>query len=121
MTVESDRLGPTGFRSGLEELDISVENRGALVVYRLVPLSGSMATKEVETGVEVSELDGWPTAPPHWVHVPDDVRIPGGSTQPSSLAGWSRYSRPHPGRLDASRAPTREWVAHVRALLGTAA
>lgn len=117
----AEGAGREGFRAGLDQLGIPIEERGPLIVYRLVPLSGSSSSTEVETGVEMAELDGWPTAPPHWIHVPNELQIPGGSQQASALAGWSRYSRPHPGRLDAARAPAREWIAHVRALLGTAA
>ena len=36
------------------------------------------------------------------------------------LAGWCRYSRPHPGRIDAAPNPAQAWVAHVREFLGHA-
>jgi hypothetical protein len=118
-----DAVAGTGidaFIGGVEAQQIPVDRRDALLIYRLVPLTGAAATLEVETGIEIGELAGWPAVPPHWVHVPNSLQLAGGGQQPSTLDGWSRYSRPHPGRLDASAAPAREWIAHVRALLGTA-
>jgi hypothetical protein len=110
--------GVEGFIAGLQAQGIPVERRGGLIIYRLEPFTGAAAGREVETAVAADEATGWPTAPPHWLHAPDELCLPGG--QSSEQAGWSRYSRPHPGRLDASLAPSREWTAHVRAFLGTA-
>jgi hypothetical protein len=114
-------VGIEGFVAGLAAQEIGVERRGGLLVYKLVPISGAAAGSEVETGVAAADLTTWPSAPPHWVHAPNTVPLPGGGQQPSELDGWARYSRPHPGRIDAAAAPARVWVAHVRALLGTAA
>jgi hypothetical protein len=106
------------FVGGLAAQGIVTERRGPLVVYLVEPLSGGHAGHPVETGVAVDELSGWPTAPPHWIHVPNELKLDGG--QNSDLAGWSRYSRPHPGRLDAAPNPAQAWVAHVREVLGQA-
>lgn len=110
--------GLDAFVSGLAAQGVETERRSILVVYRLEPLVGARAGTLVETGVVDGELSGWPTAPPHWIHVPNDLNIAGG--QGSPLAGWSSYSRPHPGRLDAAPNPTQAWVAHVREFLGHA-
>jgi hypothetical protein len=120
MILEAPSVGAAGFIAGLAAQNISCEELGGLVVYRVVPLDGASAGVEVETGVEAAELAGWSRTPPHWIHVPDSLTIPGGSQNASERSGWSRYSRPHPGRLDAASNPAREWVAHVRWLLGTA-
>jgi len=109
------------FEAELMQLGINAEQRDSLLVYNVVPTSGTSGGLETETGVEVPALDTWPQVPPHWIHAPNSLVIPGSNQQASSLAGWSRYSRPHPGRLDASAAPMREWIAHVRAVLGESA
>lgn len=117
--VSAPATGMDAFVAGLVAQGIETARQGNLVVYRVEPLVGARAGRSVETGVEASELSGWPTTPPHWIHVPTDLNIPGG--QASVLAGWCQYSRPHPGRIDASPNPAREWVAHVREFLGHAA
>jgi hypothetical protein len=111
--------GLDGFVSGLAGQGIETVRRESLVVYRLEPVTGALAGECVETGVVVDELSGWPHTPPHWIHVPIALKIPGG--QGGSVAGWSRYSRPHPGRLDAAPSPAKVWIAHVREFLGHAA
>ena len=118
-TVSAPATGLDAFVVGLDALGIETVRQGSLVVYRVEPLLGAQGGKPVETGVEASELSGWPTTPPHWIHVPTDLNIPGG--QASVLAGWCRYSRPHPGRIDAAPNPAQAWVAHVREFLGHAA
>ena len=110
--------GSAGFIAGLATQGIVAEQHGHLVVYRVEPLAGRYAGRPVDTGVAASELGGWPMTPPHWVHLRGDVKLDG--PQPSDEAGWSRYSRPHPGRIDASGNPAQAWVAHIRELLGRA-
>lgn len=110
--------GIDGFIAGLAAQGIEAERVGQLIVYRVEPLAGPHAGRPVETAVAASELGGWPLTPPHWVHLRDDVKLDG--PQPSEKAGWSRYSRPHPGRIDASENPAQAWVAHIRELLGRA-
>lgn len=111
--------GVDGFVSGLANQGIETARRDALLVYRLVPVTGPLAGESVETGVVVDELSGWPNTPPHWIHAPSVLKIPEG--QAGSVAGWWRYSRPHPGRLDAAPSPAKAWIAHVREFLGHAA
>jgi hypothetical protein len=118
-TISAPAIGLDGFVAGLDAQGIGAARRGDLLVYSVAPLVGARAGTPVETGVEASELSGWPTVPPHWIHVPTDLNIPG--SQPSALAGWSRYSRPHPGRIDAASNPANSWIAHVREFLGHAA
>lgn len=118
-TVIAPSAGLDAFVAGLVAQGIESVRHGGLVVYRVEPLGGSRAGTPVETGVEASELSGWPTTPPHWIHVPTNLNIP--ASQPSVLVGWCRYSRPHPGRIDAAPNPAHAWVAHVREFLGHAA
>jgi hypothetical protein len=121
MTATMPATGVDRFVAQLALHGLKPQQHGGLIVYTVTPLNGVAAGRDVETGVEISELAGWPMTGPHWIHVPNALTIPGGSQQASEHAQWSKYSRPHPGRLDASSAPERAWVAHVRALLGTAA
>jgi hypothetical protein len=120
MMTEAPPVGVDRFIADLALQGIEAAARGGLVVYSIAPLAGAAAGVAVETGVEIAELAGWPITPPHWIHVPKALTIPGGGQQASELDGWSRYSRPHPERLDAASAPGRLWIAHVRGLLGTA-
>lgn len=107
------------FVADLRQLSISVIERGPLAIYRIVPLTGVFAGTELESAVAISELDKWHSVAPHWIHTP--VNIPSSNQQPSEGGcGWWRYSRPFPGRIDASDAPGREWIAHVRLVLAEA-
>ena len=121
MTSPGEGHGPDGFVAGLAGLGVIAEHDGALLIYHVTPLRGAVAGQPTETAVEASELGGWPRVGPHWIHAPGDLQLPGGSAQPSTRAGWTRYSRPHPGRLDTNPSPSRLWLAHVTAFLGTAA
>ena len=120
MTIEAPPIGLDAFVAGLARQGIASERSEGLLVYRVVPVEGAYAGTEVETGIELAELDGWPRTPPHWIHLPSTLVIPSGSPNSTKRPGWTKYSRPHPGRLDAATNPSREWVAHVRALIGTA-
>lgn len=121
MTEVDAVVGLDGFTSALAALEVDVEQEGALLVYRVMPLRGSAMGQSTETAVEAAELAGWPRVGPHWIHTPGGLSLPGGSSQPSTRPGWTRYSRPHPGRLDVHPTPARLWLAHVTAFLGTAA
>jgi hypothetical protein len=110
--------GFEAFTAGLAAQGIEAERRGSLLVYRVEPVFGGQAGQPVETALPLDELTGWPTTPPHWIHVHADLNIP--AAQDSGAAGWSKYSRPYPGRLDADPNPTRAWIAHVREFLGHA-
>jgi len=119
--VSTIAAGIDGFIAGLEAQGIEAARRGEVLIYRVTALSGHHSGEEIETGIVAAELAGWPNVPPHWVHLPDSIELPGGSREVSGhIAGWSRYSRPCPGRFDASPAPARDWVAHVRRLLSSA-
>lgn len=119
MSAISAAAGLDAFVAGLGALGIETTRQSSLVIYELEPFAGTHSGQSVQTGVELGELSGWPTTPVHWIHAPASLGIPGG--QPSPLAGWQRYSRPHPGRIDAAANPVREWIAHVREFLGHAA
>ncbi|MBC2586915.1 hypothetical protein [Rhodococcus aetherivorans] len=93
---------------------------GDVVRYRVIPASGRYAGVQLETGVSVCELQGWPTVPPHWIHLPDEVGFAHTNVDVQNcLPGWQRHSRDTgPWRMD--RKPILVWIAHVRGVLGQA-
>lgn len=97
-------------------LDCCVE--AEFVVYRIAPVEGSHAGKEVETGVSSEELARWPQMPPHWIHLPERIKFSPTNGQPSSKSGWLMHSREFKGWGDA--APGSNWASHVRGVLGEA-
>ena len=107
------------FVAGLRRLQTGPEVRDGLVRYRVEPVEGRHAGELVETAVEVAELAAWPVAPPHWIHLPADVRLPATNSQPSPRTGWLRHSRQIRG-WGGDTDPERAWVAHVRGVLGAA-
>ena len=77
----------------------------------LGPLAGTL----VEVGADPPS--DFPRVPPHWVHLPEEIELPGGKRQASELgAGWSKWSRQHP-RWRSDLAASSQWLAHVRSLL----
>lgn len=107
--------GPAKFITSLTALGHKAEPHGALVVVNLeVPL-GPLAGTAIDVGTDPPQ--DFPRVPPHWLHLPERLELPGGKRQPSQLgAGWSKWSRQHP-RWRADLSPTGQWLAHVRALL----
>lgn len=82
--------------------------------------SGALAGQTVETGVSVSEVQGWPLSPPHWVHLPESVIIePTNSDTTDCPPGWRRHSRDL-GPVDLSVPLARTWLRHVRGVLAIA-
>lgn len=82
--------------------------------------SGALAGHTVETGVSVSEVQGWPLSPPHWVHLPESVVIePTNSDTTDCPPGWRRHSRDL-GPVDLSVPLARTWLRHVRGVLAIA-
>lgn len=110
--------GPDEFAEELSKLGFETERRGAIVVVHVdVPL-GPLAGSVVAVGTDPP--NDFPRVPPHWVHLPEKIDLPGGKRQPSELgAGWSKWSRQHP-RWRAERAAPNQWLAHVRSLLAEA-
>lgn len=92
--------------------------RGGLVIVSIPIELGAAAGSSVEVGTD-PPLD-YPRVPPHWVHLPKQFELPGGSRNPSELGPeWSKWSRQHPhwrGGAGAAHA----WIAHIRSLLAQA-
>ena len=96
---------------------ISVTIEAGLVIYRVTPVDGAYAGRDVETGVDKSELAHWPQVPPHWIHLPSSVSFPRTNSRKSPKSGWLKHSRTS-GWGDAP--PVVSWMSHVRAVLSEA-
>lgn len=94
--------------------------RHGLLNYTVTPTYGARAGQPVETGVAESEAQLWPATPPHWVHLPADVTIPGTNTQTSPHPGWVGHSRDIKGWAQETN-HGMAWLAHVRSVLAGAA
>lgn len=112
--------GIDGFIAGLADCGITAVVRHDIVTFAVTPIDGSHAGLEVEVGVGVDELGGWPAVPPHWVHLPDTVRFTTTNSSPSSVPGWLKHSRGTPNWGNATH-PAQAYVSHVRAVIGEAA
>lgn len=94
--------------------------RHGLLTYTVTPTYGARAGQPVETGVAEAEAQLWPATPPHWVHLPADVTIPGTNTQASSHPGWVGHSRDLRGWAQEAN-HGMAWLSHVRSVLAGAA
>lgn len=111
--------GAGGFTAGLREGSLEPVVQHGVVQFQAVPVTGAFAAATVDCGVAVEDLAGWPTVPPHWLHLPSAVRFARTNSRPSPLPGWLRHSRPPAGwGNDAS--PVQAYLAHVRGILGEA-
>lgn len=121
MPVASEiRRGVEGFVADLEAHGCEPILEGDIIRYKVGVLSGRYAGKTVETAVNATEVQHWPTTPPHWIHLPEHVDFASTNADTNGCApGWRRHSRdPGPWKLD--RAPISIWIAHVRGVIGQA-
>ena len=112
--------------TGLEAFVAALEAAGAeplvtagLVTYTITPVTGAMADRAVRTGVTVEEMAPWPAAPPHWIHLPVEVRFAATNIRPSPVPGWQAHSRDIRA-WGTAQLPIGAWLAHVRGVLGGA-
>lgn len=93
------------------------ENR---LMYQVVAVGGSLAGQKVTTGVSLSEVQGWPLTPPHWIHLPDSVAFAETNIdQTDCPPGWRRHSRDF-NLTDTSVPPALAWLRHVRGFISLA-
>ena len=104
------------FIAGLERCNCAVAVEHGIVSFGVRAVVGEHLGNNVETGVAIDELVGWPIAPPHWVHFPDWVRVGKTNARPSTQPGWLMHSRNIIG-WGSAREPAQEWLAHVQAVL----
>ena len=110
--------GVQGFMDDMTQLDLNPRLEAGLVIYRIIPVEGTHAGIEVETGVSTDELSRWPQAPPHWIHLPADIIFSRTNSQASPKPGWMMHSRQLNGWGDAP--PGRCWASHVRSVFSEA-
>ena len=111
--------GVAGFLAALDEVGADPCTETGLVIYTVVPLAGALAHRPVRTGVAEGEVAPWPLAPPHWIHLPTEVRFTATNEGDSPRSGWSSHSRDAPAWGLAPR-PVAAWLAHVRGVLAEA-
>lgn len=112
--------GAARFIADLEEEGHEPSVCGDVVRYHVVPATGVRAGQKVVTGVGVDELQGWPAAPPHWIHLQTDINIgPTNVDATNCPPGWQRHSR-DTGSWSLTRKPIHIWISHVRGVLGQA-
>lgn len=105
------------FMAGLTDLDATPTQQGTVVTYSVAAVQGARGGQQVRTAVEVAELAMWPVAPPHWIHLPEDVVLrPTNADRCGVLPGWVRHSRQIAGWGDGAD-PPQAWLAHVRGVL----
>lgn len=111
--------GVEAFAAALEEFGTEPVVVSTLVTYTVTPVTGALAGRPVRTGVSVDEVVPWPSAPPHWIHLPAEVKFASTNAGGSPIPGWVSHSRDIKG-WGTARAPVVAWLAHVRGVLGGA-
>jgi hypothetical protein len=111
--------GLAAFLAALEQFRAEPLVESALVTYTVTPVTGALAGHPVRTGVIAEEVTPWPTAPPHWIHLPANVAFTSSNVGGSPLTGWVSHSRDIPA-WGAALVPVAAWLAHVRGVLGGA-
>src|SRR5688500_3086864 len=108
------------FIAAVEDLGLKVEERGALAIVTLDMGPGGSPGPHL---LATDPPNAFPNVPPHWLHLPNGITLPGDSRRPSASgraselgADWWKWSRAHPKWRGGTNA-AREWVAHVRSLL----
>ncbi|MDV7199583.1 hypothetical protein R4172_18735 [Rhodococcus kroppenstedtii] len=90
------------------------------LLFDVLAVGGALAGQWVPTGVSLTEVQAWPQAPPHWVHLPDLVVFEATNCDTTDCPpGWRRHSREF-GFTDTSIPPAKAWLSHVRGLLSLA-
>ena len=93
---------------------------GDVVRYVVVPVDGALAGRDVDTGIHVTELQGWPMTPPHWIQLPETVQLSRTNADTQMCPpGWRRHSF-DTGTWICDRKPVHLWIAHVRGVLSLA-
>jgi hypothetical protein len=110
--------GVQKFIEAMQAMERALDVRDPIVLVRIDPPVGPHAGELVWVGADPPQ--DFPTIPPHWVHLSTAIELAGGGGQASELGvGWAKWSRPHKQWVGGDSA-AREWVAHARALLGSA-
>ncbi|MGB3170368.1 MAG: hypothetical protein WBB62_13005 [Rhodococcus sp. (in: high G+C Gram-positive bacteria)] len=93
---------------------------GPRILFDVVAVDGALAGQTVTTGVSVSEVQSWPLAPPHWIHLPETVAFAETNMDDTDCpAGWKRHSRDF-SYADTSVPLALAWLRHVRGFVSIA-
>jgi len=111
--------GVDAFVAALDSYGAEPEVTSELVTYTVTPVTGALAGRPVRTGVILGEVAPWPTAPPHWIHVPNHIAFAQTNKGESPMPGWVSHSRDIKAWGTAAT-PVAAWLAHVRGVLGGA-
>jgi hypothetical protein len=116
-------VATTGVEAFVAALDATGSDpvmESGLVTYSVTPVTGTLAGQAVRTGVVLQEVGPWPAVPPHWIHLPAEVRFVASNIGGSPHPGWVSHSRDVKA-WGSARSPVGAWLAHVRGVLGGAA
>lgn len=114
------RDGIPGFIADLNDYGVTATQVDPVVQFEVLAADGARAGQVVISAVSVNELSAWPAIPPHWVHLPVDVKVePTNVDLTDTLPGLQRHSRGIEHWGD-SEAPGAAWLAHVRSVLSAA-
>lgn len=121
MSLLIEPSGPAQrFMSDMAAVGAPVEAEEARLMYQVLAIGGALAGQKVLTGVSLSEVQGWPLAPPHWVHLPDFVSFSETNMDEADCPpGWKRHSRDF-NLTDTSIPPALAWLRHVRGFISLA-
>lgn len=111
--------GINAMMNSLETLGAMPVLRHGILTYTVTPSHGARAGLQVQSGVAEAEAQLWPANPPHWVHLPEDVVIPGSNTQISPHPNWLGHSRDIQGWAQETN-HGMAWLSHVRSVLAGA-
>jgi hypothetical protein len=90
------------------------------LLFDILAVGGALTGQWVSTGVSLAEVQNWPQAPPHWVHLPDTVVFETTNSDTTDCPpGWRRHSREF-NFTNTSIPPAKAWLSHVRGLLSLA-
>ncbi len=116
---DAPATGVEAFMAAIGEFGAGPLVDSGLVLYTVVPVTGALAGQPVRTGVLVGEVAPWPTAPPHWIHLPAEITLATTNAGDSPKPGWRGHSRQIQG-WGSTSSLAAAWLAHVRGVLGGA-
>lgn len=121
MSDEAELSAPARrFVEDMAAVGVAVQAEGSRLMYDVIAVGGGLAGQRVTTGVSLSEVQGWPLAPPHWVHLPDSVVFDETNMDETDCPpGWKRHSRDF-NLTDTSVPPALAWLRHVRGFISLA-
>lgn len=102
------------FVADLSALGRECERRNGLVVITLDVERPDLAGP-LQVGADPP--NEFPNVPPHWLHAPRELAIPGGKPHASELGpDWLKWSRTRPNWKGGANG-ARIWLAHARSLV----